>query len=1003
MRGCWCGSPNIYNSREEAELATGHLRFYVVGSETKNLRVLQKKDDFRWHCCCGNDEYYAVYKDLISNNGKRPAEDSELDLILHDQDSDHSKSVERVVPALIELTRDEEGHWSAPEPTQEETLAPAPSMWSQARDIFSRAVATMTGPVVTLLGKLREQLCASAYQIIDVRHQNGENGNIVVKRVKRQAAGLPADRPLPDDENSGLDDLVWTDDPTKRIGYEKLAALANAFVLQLESVKAGNVIGGSSIDDIKLQIQSGQDLGTSIIIHVLHESRYGPPSPEESDDEKAKKMLDTLEEYQTLLSQAIAFMQEIYNSDTLDLLKARYPSPPRQFAFGKSSRRQALSKLGRFLCLLRSLNDVFPLNPEMLETICNMIVDVNAVYKQEMLPSWVELKGNPTEGMPGLFPEEKVPVMEEVKADELFIEPVWDSRFSKEEPSDAEQLQSQPGDYKLVSKPKGILKPSKAWDIPTSPRYVATPEKKRKLAFKNPVSKFIAPAHIPARVMTPHEAERIVAAKLRAEAVGDEHSVRMLEASSTVSRHRDLTFLFEDKWSLEAIKRDDKEMGLVYHARKYDGFLNELQDDLEKRAQEQQEIRNEPSLNLTPRKRMVQIPLPPLPATPEYRKRRIAQFAWNNSSSPAVSSPEVNPLMRAKAEEMPPKPIQKKREAKSLEDFFAQDDEEENLEISIAKLQQLQIDKQIEDEFKAGCERDLQEKRKRRAEEERRRQEEERRRQQQQRQREQEARRQREALEFAALTGLRQPARPLITPLSADWELRVGNAAKANPTAELVKTLEGQPLTRRDFEEKLLPPTAWLNDNVIIGSILHVAESVNTANGGTSQEPKCAAFTSYFWPRLESHGPGGCGRLLRRAGVRKANLLDIDTILIPICAQSHWTLAVIRPGRRTVSHIDSMRGGRGDPRVKNKLLELVRFILEDQFVEAEWTAVDYEAPRQTNGWDCGVFTITNAMCMALGINPKFAYTERELTLQRRRLAAVLLNEGFKGEFSLDGF
>jgi Ulp1 family protease len=132
-------------------------------------------------------------------------------------------------------------------------------------------------------------------------------------------------------------------------------------------------------------------------------------------------------------------------------------------------------------------------------------------------------------------------------------------------------------------------------------------------------------------------------------------------------------------------------------------------------------------------------------------------------------------------------------------------------------------------------------------------------------------------------------------------------------------------------------------------------------------------------------------------------LLDIDTVLIPICAQSHWTLAVIRPGKRTVAHLDSMRGGRGDRNVKAKLLELVAFILEDQFVEAEWSAIDYEAPLQTNGWDCGVFTITNAMCLAVGLNPKSSYTEGELTLQRRRLAAMLLNEGFKGEFSLDGF
>ncbi|KAJ4307064.1 hypothetical protein N0V88_000439 [Collariella sp. IMI 366227] len=987
MRGCWCGPPNIYNSREEAEVASGHLRFYVAGEE-KSLRVLQKKDDFHWQ--------HAVYKDLVNGNGKRPAEDSEVELIAQDLGSNRGSSVERVFPALIEAAPAQGKEENSPTPqsnaqeiTSHETPAPAQSMWSQTRGIFSRAIATMTNPVTTLFDRLWAQVRASAHEIVDLRTYNAETHAIIVKRIKRQATGLSIDEAPRDNGKDTFDDLVWTDDPMKRIGYERLEALAKAFAEQLESINAKNVIGGSSIDHIRTKIKDGQDLATSVCLHVYHRSRFA-------------KMLTTLQYYQELLGKAIKFMQNVYNLDTVELLKEEYSSPPRRLTLGNSRDRQAYSMLGRFLLFFRTLNDHCSLDPNILEAICQVIADVNAAHKQEMLPSWVDVPNDPTEGMPGFFPDDREPVMEEIPAEDLHIEPIWDFRFPGEEPSVPEQTPGEPGDYKLVTKPKGILKPSKPFEAPPSPRYVATPDKKRKLGFKNPVSKFQPPAHIPAKVMTELEAEQIDAARLRAEAVGDEYSVRMFEASTTVSRRRDLARASEVKTSSEAVERDDKEMGLVYHARKYEPFLNDLRDDLEKLVEQDQENRNKPALNLTPQRRMLQIALPPLPATPEHRQLLIAQVAGNNSSSPAVPTPAVNPLMPF-PEESPLKPLPTKAKPTSVEEFFAQDDVAEDLAIATAKLDQLHVDCQLEHEFKTWAKRDIEEKRRRRAEEERRRAHEERRRQEQQRQREQEARRRKEAEQFAALTGLRQPSRPLITPLSGNWDTRVCNAARANPAAELVKTLEGQPLTRRDFEEMLLPPTAWLNDNVIIGSILHVADSVNTANGATNQEPKCAAFTSYFWPRLVSHGPGGCARLLRRAGVRKANLLDIDTILIPICDQSHWTLAAIRPGRRTVAHIDSMRGGRGDPAVKNKLLELVRFILEDEFVADDWTAVDYEAPRQTNGWDCGVFTITNAMCMALGLNPKFAYTERELTLQRRRLAAVLLNEGFKGEFSLDGF
>ncbi|KAK3304462.1 uncharacterized protein B0T15DRAFT_558240 [Chaetomium strumarium] len=1003
MKGCWCGPPNIYNSREEAEVAVGHLRFYVVGSDNKNLRVLQKKDDFRWHCSCGNDEYRAVYKNLINSNGKRPAEDTEFDLITQDQGSEGDRTVDRVVPAPNEPATAEEEHSPASDNTQQKIPPPASSMWTRAFSILNRAVVTMGSPLVTLLGKLRD-FSSNSYETVDTRRKDARSGDIIVKRLKRQAPGSSTEQGSPSANcDDGFDELVWAEDPMKRIGFQQLQSLASVFATQIENIKAGKVVGGASLSDIQKQIRDGQDLGASIAIHMYQEQRHGPTPPDESDDERADKLLDTLVAYQDRLAATVGFMRNVYDYDLFEELKKRHPEPPRRLRLGNTMFRQNAMMAGEFLCFLRSLDNVCTMDSTALETICQLIVDANAIHKQEMVPSFVELKQDPIEDMPGYFPKDKPSILEEIPADELVIEPLYDFKFPEAEPSNWED-QIKPGDYRLVPKPKGILKQSKEWDAPASPRYVATPQKERKLAFKSPISKFIPPTHIPAKVMTPSEADQIVRAKLKAEVLRDEHSIRMFEASRTVSRQRDVTLNFRDKWTLEDLEKDDKEMGLTYHAQKYDGFLNNLHDELEKRAEEAKESRLKPTIKFAPRRRMVQIPLPPLPSTPELR-RRAAHLLENDTSSPAPSSPAVNPLMRSKAEEQPSKLAEKKHTPRTLEDFFAEDDDD--LEISTAKFQQLQIDRQIREEFATRVQRRIEEERKRQEEEalreKQRREEEERRRQEAERRREQEARRQREAEEFARLTGLRRPARPLITSLSSDWDLRVTNAARANPTTELVKTLEGQPLTRRDFEEKLLPPTAWLNDNVIIGSILHIAHYINTAKGATDQEPKCAAFTSYFWPRLLSHGPGGCGRLLRRAGVRKANLLSIDTILIPICAQSHWTLAVIRPSQRTVSHIDSMRAGGGDQSVKNKLLELVRFILEDQYVEADWRAVDYEAPRQTNGWDCGVFTITNAMCMALSLNPKYSYTERELTLQRRRLAAVLLNEGFKGEFNLDGF
>lgn len=997
MRDCWCGPPNIYNSKQEAEAAVGHLRFYVVGSETKNLRVLQRKNDFGWHCSCGNTGYHPVYQDLINNNGKRPAETSEIDLIAQDHGSETNQIVDRVVPALSEQISDHDEEGPQP-PTQPKARQ---SMWAQACGILIRAVSTMGSPVMNLLGKLRE-LPTVAYDILDVRRKDTESEAIIVKRLKRLAPASPIsnEQPTGDDAEDGFEDIVWADEPTKRIGFCQLQNLLDILAGQLNSINTGRVVGGSTLSDIHLQIKDGEDLSTSIALHQFQEQKYGPMTDEEPEDERAEKLLDVLATYKKSLERGIDFIQHVYDYNLFQGLKQMYHKPPRVLPLGNIWFRQDAMLVGKFLCFLRSLDSVSPIKAATLETICKVIVDVNAIHKQQLAPSFVALKSDSTEDMPGSFPEERISPLEDIPADELTIQPLYDFKYPSPEP---EEAPGRPGDYKMIEKPKGILKPSTNWaEPPPSPTYVATPEKKRKLAFKSPLLKFVPPSNIPTKVMTPEEAEQLVQARLRAEALRDERSKRMFEAKRIVSRQRDSTLSFKDKWDLEELEKDEREMGLSYHARKYDGFLSGVQDDMEKRAEQDKENRFKTELHLTPRIRMVRVPAPPVPSTPIIR-RRLEHVQRIDAGSPGTSSPVLN-VKSVEVEEPSQTVLKKKPAPRSIEEFFAQDDDD--LAISTTKLEQLQIDRQIREEFEVGVQRELEEKKKREEEEaraaEERRIKEELRQKEEARRREREAQKQKEAEEFAALTGLRPPTRRLIRDLNDDWDCKVDNAARANPNTELVKTLEGQPLTRRDFEEKLLPPTAWLNDNVIIGSILHVANYINMAKGATDQEPKCAAFTSYFWPRLLSHGPSQCGRLLRRAGVRKNNFFNIDTILIPICAQSHWTLAVIRPQKRTVAHLDSMRAGRGDTAVKNKLLELVHFILDDQFVESEWQAIDYEGPRQTNGWDCGVFAITNAMCLALGLNPKLAYTERELTQQRRVLAAVLLNEGFKGEFTLDG-
>ncbi|KAJ9149994.1 Ubl-specific protease [Pleurostoma richardsiae] len=311
-----------------------------------------------------------------------------------------------------------------------------------------------------------------------------------------------------------------------------------------------------------------------------------------------------------------------------------------------------------------------------------------------------------------------------------------------------------------------------------------------------------------------------------------------------------------------------------------------------------------------------------------------------------------------------------------------------DLRISSGKADDLECQRQLQLEL---LERTRRETVAKKAEEEHRRKEEEHRKEEEER--------------LARTGGLRPSRRPVVAPLTIQWQAKVMNTIAARPNIELAKTPEGSPLHRHDFET-VVHPTEWLNDEIVNSALLYLASYINQKAGiknlkVAADTPKCVAFNSFVSKRLVA-GADITERTLRRAGVRKDNFLDIDTILFPICEHNHWTLVVVRPSKRTVAHMDSIRRrGAGSTEVASKAMKWVQKTLSDKFVETEWKTVDHESPQQTNGHDCGVHAITNAMCVALSLDP-LSYQPSQMPMQRLRLAAVLLNNGYKGEFDLDG-
>lgn len=251
--------------------------------------------------------------------------------------------------------------------------------------------------------------------------------------------------------------------------------------------------------------------------------------------------------------------------------------------------------------------------------------------------------------------------------------------------------------------------------------------------------------------------------------------------------------------------------------------------------------------------------------------------------------------------------------------------------------------------------------------------------------------------------GVRAPCRPLLLSLSEQMSKRTASTIYAKPDAVLAKAADSTPLHRHDFC-RVVPKTEWLNDEIVNGVLSWLDQAVNHIGGvddPKSQTRKCLVMTSFYYKQIET-ACKNTQRTLKRKGVTKENLLKVNTILLPICEHSHWTLMVINPSKKTVAHVDSLNP-RGTKSVTDLALMWMKDALDEKFVLAEWSTIKYDHPAQTNGYDCGVHTICNAICVAVGVDPFAAYKAAEMPALRLQMSAVLVNGGFTGELDLLGF
>lgn len=228
--------------------------------------------------------------------------------------------------------------------------------------------------------------------------------------------------------------------------------------------------------------------------------------------------------------------------------------------------------------------------------------------------------------------------------------------------------------------------------------------------------------------------------------------------------------------------------------------------------------------------------------------------------------------------------------------------------------------------------------------------------------------------------------------------------AMRRPVGTPLCRVGGDTLDKHSFE-KLLKTQGWLDDKAIMSYLNVVCDLVNERAGttkATKLPPKVFAVDSLVYTRwLEAFKSGknvGAVPNGLKRGARIGNdptkLLEVETLLVPVNSNAHWTLLVISPKAKKIEYIDSFRSSNRVPTmVARKFLET---FLGGAYNAKEWVEVETISPRQRNTWDCGVFVCTNAECIASGVSID-CYDENELPEQRSRIAAVLMNEGFGGD------
>lgn len=174
----------------------------------------------------------------------------------------------------------------------------------------------------------------------------------------------------------------------------------------------------------------------------------------------------------------------------------------------------------------------------------------------------------------------------------------------------------------------------------------------------------------------------------------------------------------------------------------------------------------------------------------------------------------------------------------------------------------------------------------------------------------------------------------------------------------------------------LMKPNSWLTDEVVNN---YIGLVVNRSRG------KIGFFNSFFYPTYIKHG---YQRVARWAD--KVDMFNKEKLIIPINEnQNHWTVLCLDLLNKKIFYFDSFHSQIDVSFFFDFANKYMADIKSGPSMDG-WEVATQIGPRQTNSYDCGVFSCINAEFFSRDITPVF--TQSDTPLLRQRILYELLTE-----------